>query len=267
MDMRKVLVLVCVAWMGAGAFALSLLGPPTAELEKTTRITEEGKEVSRREDRHGYIFSYSQMDIGVDGTIEDFELTRHYYTWGIALDENFNFNLLLGAAEGQADKDDINDRGNSGGVEARRDFNGHYGFSAGFNFKGTFYRGETVDWGAMVQTTYFSTDDTVQTTDYDKVDVEIDDAYDIQVAVGPTVDMGGWKLYGGAYYYMLDGDVDVEGSVLGTPVSESEDLDEDDNFGGFVGAQFDIMDNFDLIVEYAMGNDSYNIGLGVGVTF
>ncbi|MHC5184994.1 MAG: hypothetical protein ACYSPI_12080 [Planctomycetota bacterium] len=258
MDMRKVLVLVCVAWMGAGAFALSLLGPPTAELEKTTRTNEKGKEVSRFEDRHGYIFSFSQQDIGVsgNGTVEDFEITRHYYTWGIALDENFNFNLLLGAAEGEADKDDI---GNS----AERDFNGHYGFSAGFNFKGTFYHGETVDWGAMVQTTYFSTDDTVKTTDYGKVDAELDDAYDIQVAVGPTVDMDGWKLYGGAYYYMLDGDLDLS-TAAG---SVTLDVDEGDDFGGFVGAQFDIMDNFDLIVEYAMGNDSYNIGLGVGVTF
>ena len=90
---------MCVAWMGAGAFALSLLGPPTAELEKTTRRDEKTKKnVSRFEDRHGYIFSYSEQDIGVSGiipTLEDVEITRHYYTWGIALDENFNFNSCL----------------------------------------------------------------------------------------------------------------------------------------------------------------------------
>ena len=260
MNMKKVAVLMCVAWMGAGALAFSLLGPPTAELEKTTRKNDKGKDVSRFEDRHGYIFSFSQMDVGVDGlgTLEDFELIRHYYTWGIALDENFNFNLLLGAVSGQADSD----------LSEISDFEGDYGLSAGFNVKSTFYHGEKVDWGAMVQMTYFSTEDSL---DVDipgfwsgSADVELDDAYDLQIAVGPTVDMGGWKLYGGAYYYMLDGDLDVSVSGVG---SDTFDIDEEDDFGGFVGAQFDIWENTDLVVEYAMGNDSYSLGLSVGISF
>ena len=264
MDLKKMVVLLCVAWMGAGAFAFSLLGPPTAELEKTTRRTDKEEDLSRWEDRHGYIFSFSQMDVGVGNeTVEDFELTRHYYTWGIALDENFNFNVLIGAASGEADKDSINSA-LDGITTATSGFDGDYEFSFGFNFKSTFYHGEKVDWGAMYQMTWFSADDTGNTVADGPVDVEIDYAYDIQVAVGPTVDMGGWKLYGGAYYYMLDGDMDYSGSGVG---SGSFDIDEDDNFGGFVGTQFDIWENTDLIVEYAMGNDSYSFGLSVGVTF
>ena len=109
MNMKKVVVLMCVAWMGAGAFALSFLGPPTAELEKTTRRNEQGKEVSRWEDRWGYVYSFSKTDIGIDGVgvAKDTELTRHYLTWGVALDENFNFNVLLGTASGEMDNSDL----------------------------------------------------------------------------------------------------------------------------------------------------------------
>ena len=267
MNMKKVLVLMCVAWMGAGAFAFTMLGPPTAELEKTTRRNEKKKKVSTFEDRHGYVFSFAEMDIGIDGigTLEDIELTRHYYTWGIALDENFNFNVLLGAASGEADSD----------ISEISDFDGDTGFSAGFNFKSTFYHGETVDWGAMVQMTYFSTEDTLDVDIPDfwtgSANVELDDAYDLQIAVGPTVDISDWvgftdcwKIYGGAYYYMLEGDLDISASGAG---SATFDVDEEDDFGGFIGTQIDIWKNIDLIVEYSMGEDSSNIGLSVGATF
>jgi hypothetical protein len=106
MDRRKVLMLACVAQMGAGAFAYTLLGPPTAELEKTTVKNDEGEDVSHFENRHGYIFSFSKAAVEIDGVgrVEDLEVTRHYYTWSVAFYENFNFSLLLGAASGESDE-------------------------------------------------------------------------------------------------------------------------------------------------------------------
>ncbi|MEN8127158.1 MAG: hypothetical protein ABFR90_05045 [Planctomycetota bacterium] len=257
MNLKQVAVLMCVALMGAGAFAYSFLGPPTAELEKISRKNERGNTFSRHEDKSSYIFSFSQQNIGIDGVlmsgkIEDAEITRHYYSWGVALDENFNFNLLLGAVSAEADGEYFDD------INATSDFGGDYGFSVGFNFKSTFVHGDTVDWGAMVQTTYFSTEDTI-----DDHNVEFDDMYDIQIAVGPTIDMDGWKLYGGAYYYLLDGHLDISGSMY----SESVDVDEDDEFGIFAGAQFEIMENTDLVIEGAMGDDHYGIGLSIGMRF
>ena len=117
-----------------------------------------------------------------------------------------------------------------------------------------------MDLGLTVQTTYFSTEDTV-----DGVELDLNDAYDIQVAVGPTVDMGGWKLYGGGYYYMLDGDLDVE--VPAFNFSGSTGIDEEDEFGGFIGAQFNLNENTDLGVEYQMGNNSSNLGFTIGMKF
>lgn len=259
MDIKKAAIILCVALMGASTFAYTLMGPPTAELQKTTR--QEGpRKYAQHEDRWGYIFSYSQADISIDGdSVEDAEITRHYLTWGVALDENFNFNVLLGAVSGEMDKGDINNALSETGYASTSDFDGDNGFSYGFNLKSTFHHGEKVDWGAMVQMTWFSTEDTV-----DGVDVDLDDAYDLQVAIGPTVDMGCWKFYGGAYYYMLDGDLEIKGSLAS---DGTYDVEEDDNFGAFLGAQFDLNENTDLILEYQQGNDSYSLGASVGWQF
>lgn len=249
--MKKIIVLMCIVLMETGAFAYTLIGPPTAELEKTKK---------RHEDRHGYIFSFTEMDIGLKdvGTLEDFELTRHYYTWGIALDENFNFNILLGAASGQVDSE----------ISEISDFDGNNGFSFGFNLKNTFHRSEKFDLGATVQMTWFSTEDTMDVDIPDfwtgRADVEADTVYNLQVAVGPTVDMGGWDLYGGAFYTLLDGDLDITVEGEG---SASIGLDEEDEFGGFVGAQFLFNNNIDLIIEYIQGNNSYGIAGSVGIRF
>lgn len=264
MNMKKVTVLLCVAWMGAGAFALSFLGPPTSELEMTAaeKVKYPYKQIvnNHRENNLGYIFSYSEMDIDVSGvTLEDVELTRHYLTWGIALDQNFSLNVLLGTASGEVDSD----------VASVSDFEGDNDFSWGFNLKSTFSHGEKVDWGAMVQMTWFSTKDTVNAQGIGSVDLDLNNAYDLQVAVGPTVDMGGWKLYGGGYYYMLDADLDADVSIpaYGLSGSASLDVEEEDNFGGFIGAIFNLNENTDLGVEYQMGNDSSNLGLTLGMRF
>ena len=112
-------------------------------------------------------------------------------------------------------------------------------------------------------------------------EVQIDwDSYDLLFAVGPTVDMGGWNLYGGPFYYMHKGDLDVEITETyeisgGTPVvtistveksKESGDL-EADSFGGFVGAHFTMMENYNMTTELSFTGDGWAIGAGVCYAF
>ena len=208
MNMKKVLVLVCVAWMGAGAFASTFMGPATAEL-----IEGEWKV--------GYTFSYAEMDIDVDSpfdTLDDVELTRHYFNLGMGAFKNFEFNILLGSVGVDVDSDDL---GTTDDYESSGEFSG------GFNVKYTFAESEKIDWGAMYQMTYFSAEDTV-----DGADIELDDVYDIQIAIGPKIDLGGgFDIYGGGFFYMLDGDIDVSGvGSLG--------FEEESNFGGHIGIQY-----------------------------
>jgi len=231
MKMKTMFVLLCVASMSTGAFAMTFMGPPTAGLEQ-------GKFQA------GYVFSYGKMDIdGEDDegdynyTLKDFEMTSHYFDLGYGMADNLEFNVLLGMASGDLDEVEGDE-----GTE-KVDFCGDNQFSFGFNAKYTFIDDEKIDWGAMFQMTSFSTEDE---------DVEIE-AYDYLIGVGPTVDMGGWNLYGGAYFYMLDGEAGPDNDCI----------EEADSFGGYVGAGFEIMENTNLAIEGAFSSDTMGIGLSV----
>jgi hypothetical protein len=225
MNVKNVLVLLCVAAMSSGAFAWTMLGPATAELDPGQWSA-------------GYSYTYAETDLdfsvfGFSTTLSDAEINRHYLDLGYGVAENWELSLLLGVAGTEAD--DIA-------------FDGSNDFSWGFNTKYTFIDDETIDWGVMYQMTWFNPEDG---------GIEID-GYDVQIAAGPTIDMGGWDLYCGAWYYMLDADVEAFGIGLGS-------LEEEDNFGGHVGAGFEIMENTDLNVEYAFSSDS--MGLGASIVF
>jgi hypothetical protein len=90
------------------------------------------------------------------------------------------------------------------------------------------------------------------------------EGYEIQIAAGPTLDLGGWLLYGGAFYYILDGDYDEK--VLGIEVF-SADIEEDSNWGGFIGAELPIIPGFALNVDYLLMDDAYAVGAGLVVKF
>lgn len=227
MSMKNVLVLMCVASISTGAMAWTMLGPATAELDPGQWSA-------------GYSYTYAESDVeasifGISVTLEDVEIDRHYFDLGYGLAENCELNLLLGVAGTEAD--DIG-------------FDGSNDFSWGFNTKYTFIDDETIDWGVMYQMTWLSPDD---------AGVEID-GYDIQVAAGPTIDMGGWDLYAGAWYYMLDAEIEALGITI-------FDLEEEDSFGGYVGAGFEIMENTDVNVEYAFSSDSMGIGASIEFRF
>ncbi|MBN1972222.1 MAG: hypothetical protein JW787_01185 [Sedimentisphaerales bacterium] len=78
---------------------------------------------------------------------------------------------------------------------------------------------EKADWGVALQMNWFDTSDSecysythdieygpVGTCDHEgKATTDIE-TLGILVTVGPTVDMGSWKLYGGALYHLLTSD-------------------------------------------------------------
>lgn len=220
--MKKLIVLVCIVLMSAGSPAWTFLGAPTAELEPSQWSV-------------GYNFGFGQADAeeadtggNVDGIFK-----RHYLNLGYGLSETFEMNLLLGTASSEL-------------LGAEESFECLWGF----NTKYTFMEDETVDWGAALQMTWFSSDDSTIKTE----------GYDLQVAVGPTVDMGEWDLYGGLFYYMMDAEVEVGGSPYG-------DFQEEDCYGAYIGAGFELMENTDVNVELACTHFSYGIGVNIGWHF
>jgi hypothetical protein len=149
-------------------------------------------------------------------------------------------------------------------------------FAWGIATKYTFLRQNKVDWGVSAQMNWLTGSyDEKGREEWDggyedwKEKTEID-AFDLLVAVGPTFDMGGWKLYGGAFYYYMDGDIDWKGSEVDNDGfteswKESGDLEADGYLGGFIGAQFSLSENTALTTEVSATADGW--ALGTGITF
>lgn len=237
-----------VAIMSVNALGVGFIGTPTAELDAGQWNV-------------GFNYTYISTDLAttkVSGggssykvEINDNNVQRYYGTIGYGLTSMWEAYVQLGIADVKADFKIPSDPGSSGGVNFDDDF------AWGWGTRYTFYEQGEVRWGASVQMNWLDTswDDTDTTIDYSD--------YDLLVGVGPTVDMGGWKLYGGPFYYMISGDLDVKG----VGVKESGDLEEDSSFGGFIGAQCTVMEKYDVTTELSFTGSGWAIGAGIAMPF
>lgn len=273
--MNKMIMLVglLVAIMSVSAFGAGFLGTPTAELEKGQWSA-------------GFSYTYIDMDLdtikatekwqesigGVaDGGKDKFKLDmgdvktqRYYATIGYGVADWCEVFVQLGFADVKGklrSADDPDDEWDG--------FNFDNDFAWGLGTRITFYEQNNIRWGTSVQMNWLDTswDDKesgATWTEKEQIDFE---TFDLLIAVGPTVDMGGWKLYGGPFYYYLSGDLDFKGAWADPPDWErwkgSGDLEADSNFGGFVGAEFPLTGNCDMTTELSFTGDSWAIGTGV----
>jgi len=213
----------------------------------------------------------SLLDNGTDSykvEIDNVKTQRYYGTIGYGLTESWEAYVQLGIADLKAKVRDADDPGDDwDGLNFDNDF------AWGWGTRYTFYEQDKVRWGASVQMNWLDTSLDSTYVDEDVIEESQSDykTFDLIIAVGPTVDMGGWKLYGGPFYYLLDGDLDYEGAATWTDGAEtwkgSGDLEEDSNIGGFVGAQVSLKENCDLTTELAFTGDGWAIGAGVALAF
>jgi len=271
-----------VAIMSVSASGVGFIGTPTAELEQGQWSA-------------GFNYMYSDMeldttkmkfveaDFDADGElvgdietgswkmdIDDVKTQRYYGTIGYGITRVWEAYVQLGIADVKGkfrdavlDPDDPDDWD---GTNFDNDF------AWGLGTRITFHEQGNCRWGASVQLNSVDTswDDTFTEDDWTQK-VQIDwETYDLIIAAGPTVDMGGWNLYGGPFYYMQRGDLDVEGTETWPTGSEiwkdSGDL-ESDGIGGFVGAQCMVMDKYCVTTEFSFSGDGYAIGAGIAVPF
>jgi len=280
---KKIMLLgLLVAIMSVSALGAGFMGTPTAELKKGQWNA-------------GYNYMYSDMDLEktkmtyteneydaggdlVDTEtgiwhmkIKDFKTQRHYATIGYGVEDWWEVYLQLGIADVKAKVRDAD--------EPEDDWEGlnfDNNFAWGWGTRLTFYEQENIRWGTSIQMNWLDTswdtkgiEEEEETVTY-KNQIDID-TYDILIALGPTADMGGWKLYGGPFFYYLSGDMDVKGTETWADGSEtwkvSCDLKADSNFGGFVGAQFALSENIDMTTEFSFTGDSWAFGTGIACRF
>ncbi len=232
--MEKKLLLVAVVLMVAGSAALALppMGPPTAGL-KTGQL------------RVGVEYAYSDVDMELEGyELDSVTSNMIFGNLGYGIMDDWEAFVRLGVAN--VDYDD-------------GDFSGDYGFAWGLGTKVTFLKQENLNWGALFQMTWTNSEDTLGV-----VDVEVD-AYEIQIAVGPTYKLSDTlSIYGGPFAHLIDGD--VEGTIAGLG-SATVDLEEDSAFGGYVGAEAVLADNTSLFGEFQFTGAGWAIGTGISCKF
>jgi hypothetical protein len=230
---------VMVGMLCSAAFAAAPIGKPTAGL-KTGQF------------RAGFDYAWGEANLelsygGSSITLKDVETNSYLANLGYGISDDWEVYIRLGVANADFE-----------------DFDGDYGFAYGFGTKVTFAKDDKLSWGALFQMGWTKSEDTYTDTDFGlgMFDMEAD-FYEMQIAVGPTYEMEGWRIYGGALLYFLDGDLDVKGAG----VSGSIDIEEESQFGGYVGAEFDLAENCLLYVEGQFTGDAEAIGAGVAWKF
>ena len=271
--MKKMIVVLglIVAMMSVNAFGVGFIGTPTAELDQGQWNV-------------GFNYTYMSMDLaksklsaskdGDTGSfkieINDNNIQRYYGAIGYGVTDAWEAYVQLGIADDKArTKDTITEDDDD---EPDNNWEGHNfdnDFAWGWGTRYTFYEQDNIRWGASLQMNWL--DSSVDHKDGDEK-WQIDySTYDLLIAVGPTADMGGWNLYGGPFFYMLDGDLDGKGTEIDGEVTHnyklSADLEEDGNFGGFVGAQCMVMDKYCLTTELGFSGGGWAIGAGLSVPF
>jgi hypothetical protein len=276
--------------MSVNAFGVGFIGAPKAELKKSHFIDEwdvglnftymdtEFDEVKitggeQTFDENGKLM-YSESS-PVKLKLYDVKNRRYYCTVGYGLTDSWEAYIQFGIAEVKFRSKDADDpNADSTGYNLDNDF------AFGLGTKYTFREQGDVCWGASLQVNWLdaSWDETSypsgalwEETYKQQVDLE---TYDLLIAVGPIVDMGGWELYGGPFYYYLSGDLSISGDrssigIYGFEVREgySGDFENDSSFGGFVGAQVKLEDIYDMTAELSFTGDGWAIGTGIACKF
>ena len=271
MKIRLFLVVGLMCFLSAQAFALNFMGPPTAELNQGQYSV-------------GYNYSYSVQDLDKteqdwfienDGVvtsigkgelrIEDLSVQRHYIGINCGFTDWWEIYARIGFSDVKGDIYRLDDGSMAG-------YNFDNDFAWGWGTKITFKRNDTLAWGASLHMNRLDTSTSktgyVSGTGSWKDTVSIY-TYDTLLAVGPTIDMGGWKLYGGPFYYSLAGDYEYERNSYDLKLVEREDahIQESSDFGAFVGAVVDLAENSDLTAELSFTSDGWTLGAGIAKKF
>jgi len=252
---------------GSNAFALDLMGPPAAELEKGMF-------------RGGLEYSFSSMDLElIEGqasvfrngvllgsgsvqsiTIKDFQVNALSAALGYGVFEKCEAFLRMGAANATFG-DSL--------WEEREEFDNKYNFAIGAGIKATFYEG--FDWkiGGIFQVNRTELDGEIDSSSwvipqphFAKINTT-----EMQIALGATYMYSSRvSIYGGPFAHFISGNFDYEFSRITEDFDTGEyswDINEGPTYGGYIGAQMEIVKNCSANIEYQHTSNANVFGVNV----
>jgi hypothetical protein len=272
------IVVMVVGLCSSGALATTI-GTPVATL-KAQQISV------------GPVYSISDMGLDGDGKTKKtastvVQGTLDTPTEDFKFDEDFDSDMIF-AYIGYGASDNLEVFARLGMADlGSGEFSSSQEFAWGLGAKATFYEEAALKLGALLQITFGSaSDDTTVTIDdpldpgerRNITDVPTDvDWYEIKIAVGPSYQlMEGVSVYGGPFYHMFRGDLEAKdsgtddiggGDTITWSVKRTADIEEQSQFGGYIGAQVDLAENIPLCLEYQFTGDANIFGAGLVYMF
>ena len=278
-------VVMVVSLFSSVALALPPMGPPKAMVGQDQWTV-------------GIGYSYSEMDLEANGKGQEIktpqgfapivgpvERDRHKIeslttnmvlaSLGFGVSDSWDVFVSVGGADAT---DDITEEFASGG-----DGNKYTGLDSSFEFayglgsRMTFWEDGDVTWGALAQIIWQNPDGSVDMRVDDGFsppftltgDAELD-FWELQIAAGPTWEGDNFRVYGGPFLHIVDGDIDVKTTgvddsvipITGWSVESSGEISEASQFGGYAGAQWDFDENTTANIEIQFTSDAWAVGLG-----
>ena len=270
-------VLTVVGVCNSVVLALPPMGPPKAFFGEDQWAVD--VEFSHGQmDLQGYGKDRESQGAGVWGAttyakhdIEGLTSNMVFGSLGYGVSENCDVYVRLGAADAQ---DEISEkRANGAQGNEYRGLDGGLGFAYGLGARTTLWQDGDVTWGGLFQLTWSNPGDgSISLTPRNDTSLNLTgdaelDFWEIQVAIGPTLQLDTFSVYGGPFLHVVRGDLDI--SVSGVDafsatwrVESSQDVTEQSQFGGYAGAQWDLDDRSSMYIEYQSTGDAWGVGLG-----
>jgi opacity protein-like surface antigen len=327
--MEKKILLLAVVVMVVGlcassALALDPMGPPVAGLKEgqfSAGLDYAFSDTDMDFDGEFEMFldDYSFFDPITDKlTFEAVEMHKAYLTIGYGVAENVEAFVRFGGARAETRKPDRYSEQDlyseyygsepAGYFEMWEDGQAHdfdSGFAFGFGAKATLYEEGPLKIGVLGQASWTELDVRTRYHGYSEIDSYVGsyegewsypaegelEIWEVQVALGATYDLSpGFKIYGGPFFYWLDGDYsfngegyfaeeeelwnDYEGEYYlavvdwwNLCVDGDYDVENDSEFGGYLGAQIEVTDNVICNAECIFTGDGIGVGTGLAWRF
>jgi len=276
-------LLLTVLVTGSTALGIGFIGTPTSKLEKGqvgigfdysySSVNPAASSMSRQHELSTFwndkpLKSFSWED-SYKLNLDDLNVSRYYGVISYGVLDFWDVDLKLGMADVKGDSA-------TPLFSAGHNFDNE--FAIGWGTRLTFYEKDNIAWGFTAQMNWLNTDwgrSRPLCKDHAAYTRDIKlKTYDLVLAVGPTIDFGGWRLYGGPYYYYLYGDI-KEVRTLSTSLGRLSTLTTSsasgnvsaDGFGGFLGVEVDLFKNTSLSCEASMMNRGWALGASVVYRF
>lgn len=273
---KLVVVIILAGICSLPAFALPPMGPPKATLEKGQLAVD-------------FKYAYQEMDLQLHGKAREnlgsgwlpddyteysiINLTSNMFLGSVEYGICNNWNVFghVGAADAEDEMKESLECGRPG--NQYQDFSSDFKAVWGFGTRATFCQDGDLTWGGLFQMTWSNPDDSDVKLRGDpdfSGDLELD-FWEIQVAIGPTLQLDGISIYGGPFLHFVQGDMVLKGSTVEDSVTQliesKADIREESIFGGYGGVQLYIDEKSYWYTEYQVTGNAWGLGTGIACIF